>query len=1060
MESVLQALNGKGNALLESPTGTGKTLCLLCAVLAWRRHLKERDPQQDVPNLVYASRTHSQLSQVIRELKKTSYSAITKTVTMGSREQLCIHPTVSQLRGHELTMGCIELLQRNACDFFKKFNNNKMEIEDLVDIEDLARAGQQEHVCPYYFSREAVASRNVDLVLLPYNYLIDRNIRLSTDLRIDNAIVVFDEAHNLNDMLCQEASFELTGREFGTMIAEVQKLIKTYESDPTGIAGDVGTAITEAMAVKVLILRLEEAMKRLSEGREAANASSHQAGEGSNNNVKSVGVFTVFEMAQISFDLPGMEVVVRSLANTVRGLERIDRKRKPALSKLVDAIRIVFKTRDSNFERYYRVAIREDQRDGYVLMFLCMHPGVAMADLLQMRPYNLLLASGTLAPMDEYAAELSIEFPVRLEASHVVQRNQVRAFIMSEGPTGKPLNFSFRNRSSSDEVFCELGRMLTNVCRVIPDGVLVFFPSYSVLTTAMDVFKKEGVYGSLMRLKAVFYEQRDKSAGDTLREYMSVIGDGTVQSPGAILFAVARGKVSEGLDFSDRYGRAVVIAGIPFPNVSDPRVMLKYDYMGGAKGTWYTTQAARAVNQAIGRVIRHRNDWGGVLLCDDRFQRKDWQTCYLSHWLRPFIADDKHDFGTCLRQLTNFIKEAKPDVPGKKDDGDKVSKRAIRTRLQARTEKPAITVPGLTTVIVDTDIPVAEFSLDLGKELAKVRGAAEQQEKAANDSRNLLQVLATQKPVHGYDRDGPLPPANPSKPIDRFVFESDAQVVEKDDSVRASKDVAQSSQSKLHADAAQSATTTQTQASSSARDFIANVKLLLTDSAFNSFRLLMRNLSVIKGDMTKSEAEKEAASLESVRGICALLEFSDKLLAAFREFLPKNLKVRYDEVREERQRDQKLEQQQSRSKQPMAAEASTNPNSSTTDRKRGADVPSTSLFEQLQQKRSRPSTASASASASSSSTSAAVVRQPVPNVPNPSAAPKRVKEESSVTTMQGAELICPICMNRPKNPYHAPCSHVCCFGCWEKLFRGNKTNPCPYCRAPTAFRQLKQVKLM
>lgn len=43
-------------------------------------------------------------------------------------------------------------------------------------------------------------------------------------------------------------------------------------------------------------------------------------------------------------------------------------------------------------------------------------------------------------------------------------------------------------------------------------------------------------------------------------------------SCGAIFFAVCRGKVSEGLDFSDRAGRAVVITGLPYPMREDPKV--------------------------------------------------------------------------------------------------------------------------------------------------------------------------------------------------------------------------------------------------------------------------------------------------------------------------------------------------------------------------------------------------------------------------------------------------------------------------------------------------------
>lgn len=58
---------------------------------------------------------------------------------------------------------------------------------------------------------------------------------------------------------------------------------------------------------------------------------------------------------------------------------------------------------------------------------------------------------------------------------------------------------------------------------------------------------------------------------------------------GALLIAVCQGKVSEGIDFADREGRCVVIAGIPYASARDAKIMCKRavldEQMRKAQGT-------------------------------------------------------------------------------------------------------------------------------------------------------------------------------------------------------------------------------------------------------------------------------------------------------------------------------------------------------------------------------------------------------------------------------------------------------------------------------------------
>jgi len=71
---------------------------------------------------------------------------------------------------------------------------------------------------------------------------------------------------------------------------------------------------------------------------------------------------------------------------------------------------------------------------------------------------------------------------------------------------------------------------------------------------------------------------------------------------------------------------------------NQPQNHQQQDHLSGA--AWYDQQAHRAVNQAVGRTIRHRTDYGAILLLDSRFadarNRKG-----MSKWVRPYIQEDQ-----------------------------------------------------------------------------------------------------------------------------------------------------------------------------------------------------------------------------------------------------------------------------------------------------------------------------------------------------------------------------------------------------------------------------------
>ncbi|ESQ26992.1 hypothetical protein EUTSA_v10018072mg [Eutrema salsugineum] len=707
MDRVIESLQNKCHALLESPTGTGKTLCLLCATLAWRKSLgsfstrKDRnnsefpwtDSDEQVsqsvggggfPTIVYASRTHSQLRQVIKELKRCSYRP--KMLVLGSREQLCVNEEVNSLRGKALTNACQYLCKKRGkrqCNHFNRvpdyLKHNPHIGDEPVDIEDLVNIGKDSGPCPYYITREI--HKDVDILFAPYNYLISNAYRKYLKVNWNNSVLIFDEAHNLESLCADSASFDLPSVLLSACISEAQECVE-LASARRGSLND-GSMNPENFAIlKGLLLKLQELISKVPIPKREEGFTK-----------PGPYIYEMLKSLNITHETaPKLIGTVEEAAMLLD--EEKQRTATNAGSKLeiiVDMLKLIFRENGSNHADVYRVHVQELEQNSTdvikgkvsrTLSWWCFNPGITMQDIAKKGVGSIILTSGTLSPMDSLAQELKLDFPVRLENPHVISSTQLWAGVVSTGPSGCVLNSSYRHRDVP-EYKQELGNAIVNFSRVVPDGLLIFFPSYYLMDRCI-AFWKDGCHRNSMtiwericKLKKPVIEPKDSSLFPAaMQDFSEKLQDRSIS--GAVFFAVCRGKVSEGLDFADGAGRAVVITGLPYARVTDPRVKLKREFLDEQSqfadvkfprstllsgSMWYSQEAARAVNQAIGRVIRHRHDYGAIIFCDDRFEQPSQQS-KISLWIRPYVKCYSR-YGEVIADLARFFRSERSNCPAR-----------------------------------------------------------------------------------------------------------------------------------------------------------------------------------------------------------------------------------------------------------------------------------------------------------------------------------------------------------------------------------------------------------
>lgn len=144
------------------------------------------------PRIIYGSRTHTQLNQVMKELRRTNYKHM-KVGIIGSRDQLCIHPEVMKESTSSVKIAlCRAKVSTRTCQFYNNVELKSQEafVENgIADIEDLVNKGKKFNCCPYYGSREL--QKDVDILFTPYNYIIDPRTRKAQDIQFSVGIYYF-----------------------------------------------------------------------------------------------------------------------------------------------------------------------------------------------------------------------------------------------------------------------------------------------------------------------------------------------------------------------------------------------------------------------------------------------------------------------------------------------------------------------------------------------------------------------------------------------------------------------------------------------------------------------------------------------------------------------------------------------------------------------------------------------------------------------------------------------------------------------------------------------------
>lgn len=589
LNDALRTVEEGKHLLAHAPTGLGKTAATLCPALSYA--LAE---QKTVFFLTPKISQHEIAVQLVNDLNKRFGLDIIGVDLVG-RRYMCSEPFVSDAENSAFYELCKRLRKKETCAFFAnafgftskqrakaKLYFSQIEREykgvwhhlQLKDYCEAFKGSNNAGLCSYEIALKL--ARKANIIVADYFHLLNPAIQQivlqKARKKLDESIVIVDEAHNLPERLRKLLSATLSTK---TIESAEQELEKMSQSEATERLKLLKKAIKK-LGKKKLSADMNEALLKREE----------------------------FE-ALVSYDVEELSLEFRDLALDYLETFPLGRSSLLRVANFLEK----WLNQDESFVR-----IIKGSQNKVSLQLKALDPGIISEPIFN-EVYASILMSGTLLPTKMYADLLGLDEKRTLlkEYSSPFPKENKLTLIVPNVTT----KYSERNY----EEYKRIADLLAKIIAHIPGNAAVFFPSFELLN-AIYSLTEEKLFRKILK-------QRERM---TSKERFALLNEFRKSAKrGAVLFAVAAGSFAEGIDYFGEQLLCAIVVGIPLREMDlEQKCLIEY-YQHKFGAGWhygYLYPAIARAIQAAGRVIRDRDDKGVVVFLDKRYTWQNYTKCF------------------------------------------------------------------------------------------------------------------------------------------------------------------------------------------------------------------------------------------------------------------------------------------------------------------------------------------------------------------------------------------------------------------------------------------------